>query len=423
MSGSRRPYQTRHFLRRGSGYLLVMGAAMLVSVIGLSSILLVRVQQRTEDALRDALQARVYARSAVETALAYTRYDSTWRAQYSTLAAYMPMSLDRGSCSVTITELDGSTLVSKSDNPVLITGTGTVGSTSSPLAQQRVSVTATHPGLPLLRTALHAADVVYVDGATLTVNNGPISCNSTTYNTGTIYGDVETKYLYNWGTISGTATRNTETKQMPGSAVFSTFAAYSTAVKLPSSTVGNIMEWIVLSPSSNPYDSTKTSADGLYYIKPSGDLYIRYSRIVGTLLVDMPSGKTLVLEGGMLCEPARPDFPTLLVRGSCEIRLSSTLSEGSRTNFNPSGLPYAGSSDSDKVDTYSSLLRGLIHIVGSDSTLVLSNQTAVQGTVVSEDYVLIRSTVTLTADPTLVLTPPVNYRCSYLQPEPGTWKN
>ncbi len=412
----------RRFARRGSGYLLVVSAAMLVSVIGLTSLLLARVQQRSEDAAMDASRARLYARAGTETVLAYTRADATWRSQYATLVGYMPMSFDRGNCSVAITEADGNTLISDWDEPVKITSTGTVGSAGSPLAQQRTSVAAYHPALPLFRTALHAAGYVFVNGASLEVNDGAISTNSTFYNSGRVDGDVETRTLNNWGIITGTVTTSTTAKQMPSTSVFDYYANYATKVTLPASSVGSIMEWVLLSPAVNPYNAGLPSSDGLYYVRPTGDLRIRHTRVVGTLLVDMAANKTLTLEGGLLWEPARPDFPALIVRGACEISFTSTLYENLRTNFNPSSTPYQGSSDSDRFDSYSSSMRGLIHVVGSGSTLLLEDATTVTGTIISEGPVTIQDTVELTADPSLFISPPLKYRCTYLQVQPGSWQ-
>ncbi len=410
-------------LRRGTGYVLVMGAAMLVAVIALSSVALVRVQQRTQEAAVDSSRANLYARSAVETAVAYSVKHSNWRNLYSNLASGMPWSFDLGSCSFTITEPDGSSLNTTWDNPVLITGTGTVGDSTRPQAQRRLSVSAHQPPLPILGTALHsAADIAVNPGTAVHANDGPLSTNAMLTNQSAIYGDVETRNLANSGTISGKVTLITTDKLMPDSSTFNYYRTLSTAVTLPAWSIGSTMQWALLSPNSNPWDSGHTSPDGLYYIQPGGDLTIRDARIVGTLLVDLNPGRKLVLDTALLWEPARPDFPSLIVRGNCEIRFSDSLSESGQVNFNPESTPYHDSYNTNMSDTFPSVAKGLFHIVGQYSTLLIDNDPQMLGTIISEGPVTLHGEPTLTADPNLLLVPPMHYRMSYLQIDPGSWK-
>ena len=59
-----RPY--RH--RRDSIYLLILGACLLVTVIGVAAVAATRIQARTALIGGDIFQARMHARSAVDTA-------------------------------------------------------------------------------------------------------------------------------------------------------------------------------------------------------------------------------------------------------------------------------------------------------------------------------------------------------------------
>lgn len=409
------------FQRPASGYVLILGAATLVSVIGLSSLTLVRVQWRAGQAAIDAGQARLYAQSIIETTIAYTRADPDWRLNYATLASYMPMPVDRGYCSVAVTELDTSPLIANFDSPVLLTGIGTVGSFSSPAARARWLVQAHHPSLEVLRTALHSATSVYVSGALLELQDGPLSTAGTLTNTGTIQGDVEAQRINNWGLITGTVKSNVSAKQMPLANTWNYYLGQSTLVTLPASSVGGNFEWVVLSPESNPWESAKKSVDGLYYIRPGGDLHVRDCRIVGTLMVDLVPGKKLILENGVLWEPARPDYPSLVVNGICEIKLSTSVSEDGRVNLNPAGTPYEGQVDTDRWDTFPSILKGVFHVMGSSSTVLVDNQTRVKGVVIADGAVTIKGYPDLFADPNLFLSPPIKYRMSHLELDPGTF--
>ncbi|MEX0887240.1 MAG: hypothetical protein WD009_12470 [Phycisphaeraceae bacterium] len=63
---------------RGSVYLAVLGASMLVTLLGVSAVLAVRIQGREAEAARTAATARYYAQSAVELALLETRQNPDW---------------------------------------------------------------------------------------------------------------------------------------------------------------------------------------------------------------------------------------------------------------------------------------------------------------------------------------------------------
>ncbi len=63
---------------RGSVYIAVLGASMLVTLIGVSAVMAVRVQGREAEAARSAAAARDHARSAIELALLETRTNPDW---------------------------------------------------------------------------------------------------------------------------------------------------------------------------------------------------------------------------------------------------------------------------------------------------------------------------------------------------------
>ncbi|MBI4580994.1 MAG: hypothetical protein HY718_14905 [Planctomycetes bacterium] len=403
--------------RRASGYVLVLGATLLISVIGLTSLTLVRVQYKVEQSGMDAIHAQMYARSGVELALSTSYVDSSWRANYASYTALMPLAFDKGTCSIAISEADGSALDTATDNPVLLTGVGTVGSAASPHAVYKWSVSAHQPAMEFLRTALHAAGSITVSGGTITAEDGPLSTNQTLTNLGTINGDVEAKVLLNAGSISGSITVNAPAKSMPSSTALDFYR--SRATTLPAASIGSTLQWVVLSPQSNPYGSA--NADGLYYIKPGGNLTIKNCRIVGTLVVELFSGRTLTLDQGLLWQTARADYPALVLSGSCDIQMEPTLYESNLLSFNPPGTPYRGQSDTDKVDSYPSSIGGLIHVIGSTSSVLVQDSSQIVGCLVAEGPVELRNTPKLTADLDFLVDPPQRYRSSWLVLDPGTW--
>ena len=132
-----------------------------------------------------------------------------------------------------------------------------------------------------------------------------------------------------------------------------------TYASLPKQQAANI-EKVVLSPNNNPYGSGLTSPTGIYVINClGGNLRIRNARIVGTLVILNP-GVFSVLES-VNWEPAVANYPSLLVSGTAELAFTNTpLSESSlRVDFNQ---------DTDKTDTYPSLIKGLIYASGDLTT-------------------------------------------------------
>ena len=75
--------RSREHRRRGSMYVAVLGSAMAVTVMGLSAIMLARVERSEVGGLTDAAAARFYAQSAIEIGQQRIRQDSNWRTTYT----------------------------------------------------------------------------------------------------------------------------------------------------------------------------------------------------------------------------------------------------------------------------------------------------------------------------------------------------
>ena len=72
-----------HHNNRGSAYILVLGTAMIVTTIGLSSLLIMRVHTHTANASRYEIKARFYAQSVVDIVLFRIAADANWRTTYT----------------------------------------------------------------------------------------------------------------------------------------------------------------------------------------------------------------------------------------------------------------------------------------------------------------------------------------------------
>ena len=119
------------YRRRGSSYVFFMGTAMIVTIIGLSALMAVRIQRRGAEGSNDLAAARFYAQSGIEHGFSMINQYPDWRTN-----------LDLGSGSwITDQNIHGGTysleaaFIDDGDgNPenddVLLTGTGVQGPAS-----------------------------------------------------------------------------------------------------------------------------------------------------------------------------------------------------------------------------------------------------------------------------------------------------
>jgi len=114
--------------REGSIYFPTLGMAMLVAVVGLTGLLLARVQTRSENRSAETAEAEALARSVLQVAAARLEADPGWRSSrpHDTWIAE-PISTNAGVvCEWKLTDDDGS-LADDANDPVMLTGRVTVG--------------------------------------------------------------------------------------------------------------------------------------------------------------------------------------------------------------------------------------------------------------------------------------------------------
>ncbi len=422
--------RTTRCRRRGSAYLVVLGSALIVSVIGLSSIMVVRIRHRTGETANDACQARLCAQSGVEAAVGATCVLPNWRSDwedYTSEEGYGPLDVGRGQCTIFFTdEIDGD-IDDDPDQPVRIAATGRVNK-----AAYRYSALAQPPALNCLKVAIHAISSFTVNyGQLLTVEGAPAFCQGSgggatglfDNNVGTVNGDVEANTVQNDGVITGTITETTCARELPDANTPSYYTSRATTITR-TAIGGEVISGTILSQNRNPYGSE--NADGVYYINTEGrDLTIQNCRIQATLVVSLDSDDELYIKRGVYWEPYRSDYPALIVIGGYHVHIAIqySLSEDYlNVNFNPTGMPYQGQTDWDEDDTYPGVIKGLIHVVTSTTTVKLEQSTRIEGVVLAECPVEVNDTVTVKHDLNLVVNPPKRYRSKRLSLVPGTWR-
>ncbi len=406
---------SREQRRRGSMYVAVLGSAMAITVMGLSAIMLARVERSSVVGTADSAAARFYAQSAIELGQHDIRQDSNWRTTYPKYPNDV-WEADRaiGTGTYTLQGIDtvDANLSNSPTDPVVLRGTGFQGQSRYKL---QVTMTAKSNALTCLQVAMHAGANLNFSSATVQSGQVTISANgsATAAGTSTIYPKVEAV-----GSITGLEYKSSQTpgitpRTMPAATVFDYYIANGTTITYASilRSGGQVtLEKDLLSPSRNPYGLS--NAKGIYVIYClGGDLRIRNFRIVGTLVILNPG--VFSVQQAVNWEPAIANYPSLLVLGNAELAFgNSALSESSfGVDFNQ---------DSDKTDTYSSLIKGLIYASGN---LTTKSSVTIDGVLVIGGTLTAQNNLTLTYESTFLDNPPPGFGgAPQMVVSPGTWK-
>jgi len=393
----------------------ILGAALTVSLIGLTALLAARVQGRASEGSSDAAEALLYAQSAIEVGLLLTSPEyPNWRDDRTPGLWLNRVPL--GSGSISLEAYDPTNDLGDSPlDPLTLVATGYKGPARAILA---VTLAPDIQPLEALRTCLHASGNVTVQLlASATASGAAFSTNGTFSNLGLVFGDVEcasySGVLPNFGTVrTGVPPRS-----LPDPGVFDLYAARATM--LPAS---DAIEEAAIGPDYTPYGVK--NADGVYLIDTDGDdLIIRDTRIFGTLLVRCRPGK-LVIANSVLIHPFRSDYPALLVDGEARIGHRSAFEDLSEpvlgTNFNPRGVPYNNRSDTDLSDTYPNEIRGLVYVNGA---LTLRQSARIRGVVLCDGTVSLMGSTEIIHDGTYYIAPPEGFtEIVGMKISPGSWR-
>ena len=133
--------RSRAAARRGSVYLIVLSVSMIVLVIGLSGLMVSRIEQRSASAVSDMTQARLLALAAIEMGMFLMEADPNWRETFK--AGVLPTDMPLGNGTLTLEAADpvNDNLTNNTTDPVLFTGIGIEGG-----ARHKLQVTITFTG-------------------------------------------------------------------------------------------------------------------------------------------------------------------------------------------------------------------------------------------------------------------------------------
>ena len=115
-----------HHRRRGASYVFVLGTGMVVMVMGLSTLMMVRIQRRSNEGSNDLTAARFYAQSAIEYGFAKINQDPDWRMNLGAGPWATDQPIGRGTFSLEAAFVDDGD-ADASNDPVTLIGSGVSG--------------------------------------------------------------------------------------------------------------------------------------------------------------------------------------------------------------------------------------------------------------------------------------------------------
>jgi hypothetical protein len=189
-----------------------------------------------------------------------------------------------------------------------------------------------------------------------------------------------------------------------------------------------VIDKALLSPSSNPYGSHQTNAQGIYIISCGGKtVVLGRSRIVGTLVFTHPGGNSAI-QGPVIWEAAIYNYPALLADDTLDVTFDSSVGLNEATlgiNLNPPGTPYpflSGVANSTLVDAYPSKISGLVY---NTKEWDFSGAPSISGVVMADQKIKVdANSLNLNYINTYLNDPPPGFDIGTITMKvvPGTWK-
>jgi len=386
--------------RRGSTYVMVLGVATTVTVIGLAGLAATRVNTRRVADTADWAEAQSLAFAGAEHACRQIDRDPNWRRTYA--SSGLSHALGRGTFAWRVIDPADGDLDDDPQDRAAVIATGTVNDATYTL---RLALVPTGGPLEALASCIAADSRIEVKRRrSVKLDDGVLASNDRLTNQGVIDGDVQAAKINGKGTVTGDVTVPAPPKAMPPDGTFDAYR--DVATRLPR--LREITR-TVLSPSSNPWGAPNT--DGVYYIDTQNrNLTITGARIHGTLVVKCGRKRKVIVDAAVFMHNYRQDHPVLIVDGDVELTYDSAgtdLRESAwRTNFNPSGTPYDGATDGDRRDSYPNEIRGLVHVTGQ---LTMKSTSRVRGAIICEGSVTFDGKNQIIHDSDVLATPPSGY--------------
>ncbi|MDB5299741.1 MAG: hypothetical protein JWO87_1404 [Phycisphaerales bacterium] len=404
---------------------------MVIAVIAAAVLTVAQVNGRVVSQANDSAEAEVLAENAVEYALNVIANDSTWRTDYPLLMATGPVPMGRGTISFTLVDDMGGTLATSTTDSIRIYGTGKVRNATKVYSLKAAPVSP----LNCLQTVMDVSGAATF-GSTMTISGSGIIASNTsvTGNSNNFHAlnvEAATTVLLCSGT--GTYTGLAAARSLPDSThVFDFYKNSSSAVNISyGSLTGSPTKSLtnrLLGPGVNSGGSG--SANGIYVIDCAGGaITVSNCRVIGTLvLLNVGAGSAIqssnYFQQGWDGTGRPTGYPVLMVQGPIAIKTAAANladSSANSINYNQTGAPYQGVTDTTYTTQYPSRFDGLVYVSGAltTSTVVNINGVLIVGSTYTGSAF---STLTLNYDSSFYKNPPPGFTGSVLAPASGSWR-
>jgi len=395
--------------KRGSIYILVLTSALVLTflVVGLSR-LLIRLRQANRT-VAQIEQAEIHAQLGIRHALLLTRVASDWRIVLPNGAWLSDVGIGDAQYTVMGVDPEDADLTDDPSQVVQLACTATVGDVSRTLTVQARS----RPSELLAYAAATGNDLVISNNVVI---HGNVTANQDIDKSGAgtwILGDAEAVgTIDKTNNITGTITPGADPKVFPNPEdIRNYYEPRATTIAYR-----EVIERVVIGPNVNPYGAG--NPDGLYKIYcDNRRIIIRDCRIVGTLMIISPKNDSLI-EKGINWQPAREDYPALLIfDGDFSILPDRNLNEKDlNTDLNLPGEP--GYGFISPMQSYSNLITGTIY---SNRDLTCFKEATIAGAVIVAGTLTLTDDASLAADDNWDEHPTHAFVTPPLVPIRGTW--
>jgi hypothetical protein len=428
---------------------LVIGIAMLVTVLGVGSLMSARSYGRATSAAADWEEAGTLAFSATEQAVSSLTQQAaagptTWRSAFTSGTTASSAAVGRGTMSWALKDETDGNLSADYLRPFRVYGIGVVN------AVTRVySVQVTPAGTPMdvLRTAVHASGNVKLV-TTVLAGTGPlgnvaiptgalgvISSNATVTLPASLWANVEAAAVTGSTTTRvGTNTVPAAAKPMPATVwptLVAHYAALATPLSVPVTSGTYKMSAFLLSPAVNTFGTTANTA-GIYSLDTTAgtasSVTLTNGRILGTLVITARANSTINLTGPLTWQTPATNLPALIISGTgLTVNITgstSWLSEATvGKNLNPAGSPYDGTTNTTATDAYPPQVQGVIYVTGSGNSVKVQNHPCLAGTLICDGTVEIDGPGSAAQGTATYANPPPGFATGNAVAEvPGTWR-
>lgn len=196
--------------RRGSLYVAVLMVGAVVSVLGLSALLVGRINNRSHSGLADMTAARMNAQSAIRLGMLKIENDPDWRFTEKSDEWFVDVPLGSGTFSLTVTDPSDGDVFDAAADPLVLTGTGKAGEA---VHRTEITLAPLHRGYDCLKSAVHAGDDIRFYTAQASADhlmsaNDEISASSSVVNADVAAGDNVSGWSFTQTIESGAEIRS-----------------------------------------------------------------------------------------------------------------------------------------------------------------------------------------------------------------------